>query len=430
MQMTLVEKILARATGRFTVRAGEVLEPAVDLAMSHENAALVINQFQEIYRGTGLDARVWDPKKIAIVFDHRVPAESAKTATNQAKVRQFVTEQGITRFHDIRGDCGGICHQVLPESGYVRPGKVVVGTDSHTTTHGALGAFAFGIGATEMASVWALGRVLNLEVPATTKVIVNGRLPEYVTAKDLVLHLIGRISAQGANFRVLEFHGSTVQRMETSGRLVLCNMSAEAGATAGIVPPDSETARYLEEEAGVHEEIELMRPDAEAAYERVIRIDASILVPQVACPHAVDNVKPVDAVENTPVQQIVIGSCTNGRLDDLAMAAHFLRSRQVARSVRMLVFPASWRIYREALEAGYLADLAAAGAVIMNPGCGCCLGVHQGALGNGEVALSTTNRNFQGRMGNPNSEVYLCSPAVAAASALTGVITDPRKTGA
>lgn len=429
MGMTLVEKILARATGRPSVAPGEVVEPAVDLAMSHENAALVINQFLEIFQGTGLEPRVWDPSRIAIIFDHRVPAESAKTATNQKKVRAFVASQGIAKFHDVRGDTGGICHQVLPERGYVRPGAVVVGTDSHTTTHGALGAFAFGVGATEMAAVWALGRVLNVEVPETIKVVVRGRLAPFVTPKDLILHLIGTLTAEGANFKVLEFHGDTIAAMSVSGRLVLANMSVEAGATSGLVPPDGETLRYLRDEAGVTEAIDLVGPDPDAAYARVVEIDAAGLEPQVALPHAVDNVRPIGAAVGRKVDQIVIGSCTNGRLEDLEVAAALLAGRRVADGVRLLVFPASWKIYREALARGYLATLAEAGAVIMNPGCGCCLGVHQGALGDGEVALSTTNRNFKGRMGNPHSEVYLCSPAVAAASAVTGVITDPRSWG-
>jgi 3-isopropylmalate/(R)-2-methylmalate dehydratase large subunit len=424
--MTIAEKILARASQRASAAAGDVVEPSVDLAMSHENAALVINQFHEIFRGTGREPRVWDAAKIAIVFDHRVPAESAKTATNQRKVREFVGLHGIVKFHDVRGDEGGICHQILAESGYDRPGAVIVGTDSHTTSHGAFGAFAFGIGATEMAAVWALGRVLDVEVPATIKVVIRGALPPRVQPKDVVLHLIGRIGAEGANFRVLEFHGDTIQRMPMSGRLVLCNMAVEAGATSGIVPADAETMRYLQEEADVHDPVMRVAPDRGAVYERVIEIDATALVPQVACPHAVDRIKPVTALKTTRVDQIVIGSCTNGRLDDLATAAEILRGRHIARGVRMLVFPASWRVYREAMRLGYLADFIDAGAIVMNPGCGCCLGVHQGALGDGEVALSTTNRNFKGRMGNPNADVYLCSPAVAAASAITGTITDPR----
>jgi 3-isopropylmalate/(R)-2-methylmalate dehydratase large subunit len=427
MGMTLVEKILARSTDQSCVKAGAVLEPRVDLAMSHENGALVINQFLEIYEGTGLQTRVWDPDKIALIFDHRIPAESAKTATNQKRVREFAARQGIRKFHDIRGDEGGICHQILPENGYVLPGQVVVGTDSHTTSHGALGAFSFGVGATEMASVWALGRILNVEVPGTIKVVVRGALQPNVLPKDLILHIIGHLSAQGANFKVIEFHGPTIENMSTSGRLTLCNMAVEAGATSGIVPPDAETVRYLHTEAGVKGAITLLHPDLDAEYDQIIELEISQLEPQLACPHTVDNVKPIQEVAGKPVNQIVIGSCTNGRLDDIEIAARILEGKKVARSVRMLVFPASARIYRQALKEGYLSILMDAGAVVMNSGCGPCLGVHQGALADGDVALATTNRNFKGRMGNPSAEVYLCSPAVAAASALTGMITDPRK---
>jgi 3-isopropylmalate/(R)-2-methylmalate dehydratase large subunit len=426
MGMTYVQKLLARACGRAQVAVGDVLEPPVDLALSHENAALVLNQFAEIFDGTGRDPRVWDPARIAIVFDHRVPAESSKTATNQKKVREFVAKQGIAKFHDIRGDVGGICHQVLPENGYVQPGQVVVGTDSHTTTHGALGAFAFGIGATEMASVWTLGRILNVEVPATIRVNVNGPLREGVYPKDVILNVVGRLTAEGANYKVIEFHGDTIRSMPTSGRLVLCNMAVEAGATAAVVPPDDETRRYLNEVAGVWKTFDLFGPDADAGYERVIDIDAAALEPQVACPHTVDNIKPIREILGVRVHQIVIGSCTNGRLDDLQVAARILKGKRVADGTRMLVFPASWRIYSDAMRTGVLQDLVDAGAVVCNPSCGPCLGVHQGALADGETALATTNRNFKGRMGNPKSEVFLCSPAVAAASAITGVITDPR----
>ena len=426
MAMTYVQKLLARACGRPTVAVGDVLEPPVHLAMSHENGALVINQFHEIFAGTNRAAKVWDPDRIAIIFDHRVPAESSKTATNQKKVREFVGQQGIRKFHDVRGDVGGICHQILPENGYVRPGMVLVGTDSHTTTHGALGAFAFGIGATEMAAVWTLGRALNIEVPGTIRVDVNGALRPGVYAKDIILHLIRTVTAEGANYKVIEFHGEAIRTMPTSGRLVLCNMSVEAGATAGVVPPDDETERYLRVHAGVQEPLEMFGPDPGAEYDRVVTIDASGLEPQVACPHTVDNVKAVGEVRGRKVHQIVLGSCTNGRLDDLEVAARILKGRRVADGTRMIVFPASWRIYREAMQLGYLADLANAGAVVCNPGCGPCLGVHQGALGDGETALATTNRNFKGRMGNPTGEVYLCSSAVAAASAITGVISDPR----
>jgi 3-isopropylmalate/(R)-2-methylmalate dehydratase large subunit len=426
MKQTIVQKILAKACNKDFVEVGEVVEPNVHLAMSHENAALVLNQFLEIYKGTDLVPKVWDPSRIAIIFDHRVPAESSKTATNQKKVRGFVAQQGISKFHDIRGDEMGICHQILPENGYVRPGYVVVGTDSHTTSHGALGAFAFGIGATEMASVWTLGTALNVQVPETIKVVVTGKFKEGVHPKDLILYLIGKISAEGANFKVIEYHGSAMQEMSTSGRLTVCNMSVEAGATSGIVVPDAETLKYLRETAGVTDEIELITPDEDAVYDKIIEINADELVPQIACPHTVDNVKPINEVIGTRVEQIVIGSCTNGRLDDLEIAANILRGKKVSKTTRMLVFPASGRIYQEAIDKGYIGDLMKAGAVVVNPGCGPCLGIHQGALGDGEAALSTTNRNFKGRMGNPVSDVYLCSPAVAAASALTGVITDPR----
>jgi 3-isopropylmalate/(R)-2-methylmalate dehydratase large subunit len=429
MGMTVVEKILAGASGVNTVKALDIVEPRVDLAMSHENAALVINQFKEIYAGTGLEPKPWDSSRIALIFDHRVPAESPKTATNQKLVRGFVGNHGIEKFHDIRGDRGGICHQILPEYGYVLPGSVIVGTDSHTTSHGALGAFAFGIGATEMASVWALGVALNIEVPPTIKVVVNGRFQNRVGPKDLILHLIGLLTAKGANFRVLEFHGDTIRNMSTSGRQVICNMSVEAGATGGIVPADDETERYLRDEAGYAGPINRVLPGQDAVYEKVVEIDVTTLEPQIACPHTVDNVKPISAVAGRPVNQIVIGSCTNGRLDDLEIAAEILKGSKVANNTRMLVFPASGRIYAKALDAGYLGEFVKAGAVVMNPGCGPCLGVHQGALGDEEVALATTNRNFKGRMGNPKSEVYLCSPAVAAASAITGVITDPREGG-
>lgn len=427
MNQTLVQKILAKASGVSEVRVGDVVEPKVGLAMSHENAALVINQFKEIYEGTGLPANVWDPSRIAIIFDHRVPAESKKTATNQKLIREFVAEQGITKFHDIRGDQGGICHQILPENGYVLPGTVLVGTDSHTTTHGALGTFAFGIGATEMASVWALGRVLNVEVPATIKVTINGKLQKGVYPKDIILYIIGKLTNQGANYKVLEFHGSAIQEMDMSGRLTISNMAVEAGATAGIILPDAETVRYLREIAGYDGEIDMLLPDKDAEYVQTVEINANELTPQVACPHHVDNVKPIGQVEGIKIEQVVIGSCTNGRIDDLEIAAGIIRGRKVNIGTRMLVFPASYRVYEEALERGFISDFIKAGAVVMNPGCGPCLGIHQGALGNGERAFSTTNRNFKGRMGNPDAEVYLGSPAAAAATAINGFITDPRK---
>lgn len=429
MGMTLAESILAHAAGRRNVAPGDVLEPAVDLALSHENAALVLDRFLEIHKGLPLTPRLWDPDRIAIVFDHRVPAESSKTANMHRRVREFVRANGIRKFHEIRGDDGGICHQILPENGYVKPGAVVVGTDPHTTTHGAIGALGWGIGATEMAAVWALGFAPNVEVPATIRVVLEGALQNWVSAKDIILHLISRLTAQGANNRAIEFHGPAAHAMRMCGRLTLCNMAAEAGATAALFPADDETTRYLRDTARSAEPIFVPEFDRTASVERELVIDVSNLEPLVACPHAVDNVKPVAAVEGTRIDQVVVGSCTNGRIEDLAVVARLLKGHKVARATRMLVFPASARVYREALQAGYLNDMIAAGAVVMNAGCGCCLGAHEGALADGETALSTTNRNFLGRMGNPSASIYLCSPAVAAASAIAGVITDPRKGG-
>jgi len=427
MGMTIAEKILARAAGVASVKPGDIIEPKVDLAMSHENGALVISQFQEIFKPLKKEPKIWDPNKIAIIFDHRVPAESKKTATNQKMIREFISKNGITKFHDISGIRGGVCHQILPQYGYVRPGYVVVGTDSHTTTHGALGAFAFGIGATEMASVWALGSILNVEVPETIKVVIDGDLPKHSYPKDVILHLIGKISAKGANFKVLEFHGTTIEKMSISGRLTLSNMSVEAGATAGICIVDDGTIKYLRETAGITDSIEIISADDDAQYLEIVHIDASTIEPQIACPHTVDNVKPISEVEGLEIHQVVIGSCTNGRLDDIAIVADIMKGKQVAEGVRMLVFPASAKIYKETIENGYAEILLEAGAVLMNPGCGPCLGIHQGALGDGERAIATTNRNFKGRMGNPNSEVYLSSPATAAASAIMGKITNPNK---
>ncbi len=426
MGMTVVEKILSRASGQDVVTPGEQVRFAVDLAMSHENASGAIPQHAEIHRVADCPVKLWDPSRIAIIFDHRVPAPNVDTANNQKMIRNFVAQHGISKFHDIDGVRGGICHQVLPENGYVLPGMVVVGTDSHTTTHGALGAFAFGTGVTEMATIWTFGKVLNMDVPATIKVVINGEFRPGVTAKDLILHLIGLLTADGATNRVIEFHGSTIAAMSMSGRLTLCNMAVEAGATSGIIPADDTTEKYLRTVACVSGMIPRVTPDVDAVYEREVVVDVSGLDYQVACPHTVDNVKPISAVAGTAVNQIVLGSCTNGRQEDIAAASAILKGRRLASGVRMLVFPASWRVWSEANQEGHLEALRAAGATIMNPGCGCCVGAHEGILAEGETALSTTNRNFVGRMGSgAKAFIYLCAPRVAAASALTGRITKP-----
>ena len=415
--MTLAEKILARASGHERVSPDQIVVARVDLAMSHENADLVRKSFLEI----GL-ARVWDPSKIVIVFDHRIPAESEKTATTHKAVREFVAAQGIEHFYDVGR--GGTCHQVLPENGHVWPGMVLVGTDSHTTTHGAFGAFATGIGATEMAGVWAEG-ALWFKVPSTLRIEVEGEFHQWVSAKDLILYIIGKLGADGADYRAVEFDGPAIRRMTVASRMVLANLAMEMGAKVAFTPVDETLLDYLRPR--VAQTLDMIAADADACYERVIRVDAGeeLPEPQIACPHAVDNVQPLSALGEVPVEQAVLGSCTNGRLEDLEVAARIVAGRAVHPRTRLVVIPASQQIYREAMRLGYLETLVAAGAIIDPPGCGPCVGVHQGILAAGETCVSSTNRNFLGRMGSPNSRVYLASPAVVAASAIAGKLAHP-----
>jgi 3-isopropylmalate/(R)-2-methylmalate dehydratase large subunit len=418
MGMTLAEKILARASGREHVLPDQVVVARVDLALSHENADLVRKSFLEIGR-----ARVWDPSRIVIIYDHRVPAESEKTATTHKAVREFVAAQGIEHFYDVGR--GGICHQVLPENGHVRPGMVLVGTDSHTTTHGAFGAFATGIGATEMAGVWAEG-TLWFKVPSTLRILVEGEFRPWISAKDLILHIIGMLGAAGADYRAVEFDGPAVRRMTVASRMVLANLAMEMGAKVAFTPVDEILLDYLGPR--VPEKLEVIGPDADAVYERIITVDAGedVWEPQIACPHAVDHVQPLSAVGEMPVHQAVLGSCTNGRLEDLEVAARVLAGHTVHPRTRLIVIPASQQIYREAMQLGYLETLVAAGAIIDPPGCGPCVGVHQGILAAGEICVSSTNRNFLGRMGSKDSLVYLASPAVVAASAVAGKLVHPK----
>ena len=415
--MTLAEKILARASGCERVSPDQIVIASVDLAMSHENADLVRKSFLEI----GV-ARVWDPSKIVIIFDHRVPAESEKTATTHQAVREFVAAQGIEHFYDIGR--GGICHQVLPEQGHVRPGMVIVGTDSHTTTHGAFGAFATGIGATEMAGVWTEG-TLWFKVPSTLRIEVEGEFRPWISAKDLILRIIGMQGAAGADYRAVEFEGTAIRRMSVASRMVLTNLAMEMGAKVAFTPVDETLLDYLRPR--VSGTLEVIAPDPDAHYERVIRLDAGedLWEPQIACPHAVDHVQPLSAVGEVPVHQAVLGSCTNGRLEDLEVAARIVAGRSIHPRTRLIVIPASQQVYRDAMRLGYLETLAAAGAIIDPPGCGPCVGVHQGILAAGETCVSSTNRNFHGRMGSKDSLVYLASPAVVAASAIVGKLAHP-----
>ncbi|MDH4211401.1 MAG: 3-isopropylmalate dehydratase large subunit [candidate division WOR-3 bacterium] len=412
--MTLAEKILARAAGRKSVKPREVVTAKIDVAMSHENADVVLRAFREI----GVE-KVWNPDRMVILFDHRVPAESEKTAATHQRIRQFVTKQHIKYFYDLKE---GICHQILPEHGHSRPGDVMVGTDSHTTTHGAYGTFATGIGATEMAGVWATGELWFM-VPETMMINVTGKFQKYVSAKDLILNIIGKISASGADYRAVEFSGATISDMSLASRMVLTNLSMEMGAKVAFVAPDTKTIDYVRDHT--EQKFEPLLPDSDAEYVEEMNIDVSSLTSMIACPHTVDNVKPVSEVAGTRIDQALIGSCTNGRLEDLAAASEILAGKKVSPDVRLLVIPASRRVYLDAMRKGYLEIFVKAGGVVLNPGCGPCLGAHQGLMAPGEVCISTTNRNFKGRMGSSESFIYLASPATVASSALTGVITAP-----
>ncbi|HRU11698.1 MAG TPA: 3-isopropylmalate dehydratase large subunit [Methanomassiliicoccales archaeon] len=413
--MTFAQKVLSRASGREAF-PGEIVSAKIDLAMSHENAALVLRAFNEMGA-----KEVWDPERVVLLFDHRVPANTIKAAEGHQAVRAFVRTEGLPHFYDLRE---GICHQVLPEKGHVLPGMLIVGTDSHTTTYGALGALSTGIGATEMAAVWATGE-LWMKVPRTFRFHLTGRLDGPVVAKDVILHLIGMMGADGCDYRCVEFVGPVVDAMSISGRMTMCNMSMEMGAKAGVAFPDQRTRDYLKGRTA--KEWGPVLSDPEAEVEKEIDLDLTGLAPQVAYPHSVDHVKPVEEMTGIPVDQAVIGSCTNGRAEDLLAAERVLHGRKVPDSVRLIVVPASREVYLWALESGVMASLVRSGAVVTNPGCGPCLGAHQGLLAPGERCIATTNRNFRGRMGSPESEVYLASPATVAASALKGQIADPRE---
>lgn len=416
MAMTMAEKILAKASGNKESEAGEIIMANIDVAMTHDlTGPLSVESFEKI----GLK-EVWDPEKIVIVFDHQVPADSIDAAKNHMIMRKFVKEQGIHNFYDVRE---GVCHQVLPEKGHVVPGEVIVGTDSHTCTHGALGAFATGIGSTDMAMVFATGK-LWFKVPETIKFEITGKLQENVFAKDVVLDIIGKIGADGATYKACEFGGETSRNMTISDRMVLCNMAIEMGGKSGLVEPDQKTINYLKGRST--KPYEIMKTDSDALSLETMYVDVNELEPQIACPHNVDNVKPVSEVEGTHIDQVFLGSCTNGRLSDLRTAAKIMKGKEVSKNIRMLVIPASREIYSKAMDEGILRTFVDSGALVCNPCCGPCLGGHIGLVGPGEVSLSTSNRNFKGRQGSPDAEVYLSSAAVAAASAITGKITDPR----
>jgi len=414
--MNITEKILSRAAGKDSVNSGEIIEANVDLAMSHDGTSPpTINTFNKIAD------RVWDPEKIVIVFDHNIPANNIGSAEFQKVTRDFAKKQGIKNIYS-HGE--GICHQVLPERGYIKPGAVVVGADSHTCTYGAFGAFATGMGATDIAMVYATGKTWFM-VPEALKINVEGNLDEFVTAKDVILNVAGEIGSAGATYKSLEFHGETIDSMDVSGRMTICNMAIELGAKNGIMEPNEKTIKYLKN-IGVTD-FEVVRSDKNAKYEKEYSFDVGNMEPQISCPSDVDNVSGISKVEGTSINQAFIGSCTNGRLEDLRIAAKVLEGKKVHEDVRLIIVPASSNIYKDAMKEGIINTFIDAGGIVCNPGCGPCLGAHMGVLGKEEVCISTTNRNFVGRMGDPQSFLYLANPAVTAYSAIFGEIRNPQE---
>ena len=417
MGMTMTQKILARSAGLERAEAGQLIEGKLDLVLGNDiTTPVAITEFKK----AGLSA-VFDRDRIAIVLDHSTPCKDIKSAQLCAACREFAREQAITHFYDV-GQMG-IEHALLPEKGLAAPGEVIIGADSHTCTYGALGAFSTGVGSTDMAAGMATG-LAWFKVPSAIKVTLTGRLGPYVSGKDVILHLIGMIGVDGALYQSLEFAGEGVASLEMDDRFTICNMAIEAGAKNGIFPVDGKTLDYLE--GRVSRAFTSFEADPDAQYAREITIDLSALQPTVAFPHLPSNTKTVDEAAGKPIQQVVIGSCTNGRLKDLREAAAVLRGRKVADGVRCIVIPATQQIYLDAMAEGLVADFILAGAVVSTPTCGPCLGGHMGVMAEGERTVSTTNRNFVGRMGHTSSEVILASPAVAAASAIAGCVADPR----
>ena len=415
MGKTLAEKILGEKSG-CDAHAGDIAIAEVDLVFVQDTTGpLTVGQFRE----SGFK-NLAKPQKTIFFIDHAAPSPNSGLSNDHLLLRDFARQTGA----NISDVGSGVCHQIIAES-YARPGDVIIGADSHTVTAGALGAFATGMGSSDVAVVFGLGKIW-LSVPESIKVTVSGVFPKGVGAKDLILHIIGRIGADGATYKALEFGGDTVSKMPMSQRLTMANMAVEAGAKVGLFAADEITRDYLVAQ-GRGDDYRPIAPDADAAYEQNLDINLELMEPAVSKPHAVDNTALARELKGTKIQQVVIGTCTNGRLEDMAVAAEILKGRKCFPGTRLIVGPASRQVFLESVKAGYIQSLIESGAVILPPGCGPCLGLHQGVLANGESCLSTANRNFKGRMGNPEAFIYLGSPATATATALTGEITDPRE---
>ncbi|MFX1299603.1 MAG: 3-isopropylmalate dehydratase large subunit [Promethearchaeota archaeon] len=416
VSQTMAEKILTNHSDQKTVTPGEIIEASVDVAMSHEMMGTRVIPHLEEAEVT----KVWDPSRVVMILDHWVPAPTVEAATIHQRVRNFVRDFQIQHFYDVGS---GVCHQILVEEGHVRPGELLVGTDSHTTTGGAFGALTTGIGATDMAIVLGTGR-LWFRVPDTIKIKITGKLPAKVMGKDIILNILYRLGVEGASFQAIEYDGETLKQLSLDAWMTLTNMAVEVGAMAALIPPDKRVLEYVKQRS--QQSFTPVYPDENAAYHQTHELDVSKLVPQVAKPSLPSNAVPVTEVEGIHIDQALLGSCTNGRLEDLRVAAQIVKDKQVSKDVRFIVNPASRRIYLTALEEGTIGTLVKAGATIGPATCGACFGGHCGLLASGEICISTSNRNFPGRMGSADSHIYLASPATVAASAITGKITDPR----
>ncbi len=417
MGKSFIQKVFENKVGT-PVAEGEIVFVEPDYILTHDNTAAIIKKLSKVKEGI----RVKYPDKLVIILDHVIPAASVATANNHKQIRKFVREQEIAHFFDIGT---GICHQVLPEMGLAKPGSVIVGSDSHTCTYGAFGAFSTGIDRTEAAGIWITGETW-FKIPKSYKIILRGKFRKSVSAKDLILKIIGDLKADGTNYKSVEYHGDGIKNLSISDRMTISNMAVEMGAKNSAFPVDEKTREWLINNGVKENNYSEIWSDKDVEYEKTFSYDLNTINPQVAFPHSVDNVKDISEAAGITVDQCFIGTCTNGRIEDLHIAAKILKGNKVNPNTRLLILPASRRIYQEAVQDGTLAVLNESGAVILPPGCGPCLGAHQGVMADGEVTISTANRNFKGRMGNKTAFIYLASPATVAASALTGKITDPR----
>ena len=419
MGMTLTEKILANKSGNSSIKPGDLIFVKVDLSMATDIASpLTIKVFEEI----GMD-KVFDPDKIALVNDHLTPAKDIDAAGFSKMMREFAKKHGIKHYYEVGRT--GISHVLLPDEGLIAPGDIILGADSHSTTYGAFGCFGAGMGATDIAAIWAEGEIW-LRVPETIKIEFKGKLPKYVIGKDLVLLVCRDLGMEGGNYKALEYCGETVDNMTMDDRLTLTNMAIEAGAKNGVIAADDTTMKYLEGKLK-KDDYQIFESDDDAEYHSVLEYDVTDMEPQMAVPFLPSNVKPISQVENVKVDQVMIGSCTNGRYSDFELAAEVLGDNKFSKDTRVLITPATTEIYQKMLKSGLILKFSEAGAAITTPGCGACIGAHLGVMGDKEVGVFTTNRNFPGRTGARTAEVYLINPAVAAASGITGRLTDPRE---